>query len=241
MKTKKAAIISGGGAWGAFGAGTLARLDNDYDLVAGTSTGALMEGLVALREWDTLKEGYTSITQKNIIDNKWYLPQPIKKNGKINKLAIIAALIAGNKTFGTSDAMRKTIEKFFTYDHFLRLKETDKKIIAACQNMKQSPSKVHYFDLQNQSADQEGYQNYVDWIWFSANSPWATSLVKKEWIHENGTEYMGQWTDAGLTELVPINTVLKGGYTDIDVILHREMPEDIYEIDDITTLLENAE
>ncbi len=51
----RAAVISGGGSMGAYGAGTLAALNKDYDLVCGVSTGALMSPLVALKKWDILK------------------------------------------------------------------------------------------------------------------------------------------------------------------------------------------
>jgi predicted acylesterase/phospholipase RssA len=56
---KKGLIISGGGAFGAYGVGTLASLNKDYDIVAGISTGALMGSLVALKKFDVLKEAYT--------------------------------------------------------------------------------------------------------------------------------------------------------------------------------------
>ena len=70
MKRKKGLAVSGGGAHGAFGAGTLAGLNKDYDIAAGISTGALMTPLVLLKDFDRLKEAYTSVTDKDIFDLK---------------------------------------------------------------------------------------------------------------------------------------------------------------------------
>ena len=57
MSNRKAAVISGGGSWGAYGGGTLARLNADYDTIVGVSTGSLLAPLAALREWEVLKQG----------------------------------------------------------------------------------------------------------------------------------------------------------------------------------------
>lgn len=240
-RIKKAVIISGGGAWGAFGAGRLAKLNKNYDIIAGVSTGALMSGLVALREWDILKEGYTSVKQNDIIDSKWYRPAPVKKNGKTNIFAIIYAFLFKKPTFGTSNAMRKTIKKFFTYEQFLKLRKSKKKIAVGCQNLKQRPSKVHHFHLKSQSNDEKGYEDFVDWMWASANAPFATTIFHKEWKDDNGNIHMGQWTDGGLTELVPLDVAIQDDADEIDVIIHRPLPDNCLEIDeDIDTLLENV-
>lgn len=239
-KIKRAAIISGGGAWGAFGAGRLAKLDKNYDIVAGISTGALMSGLVALRKWDILKEGYTSVTQNDIIDKKWYRPDPIKKDGKISYLSIIYALLTKKPTIGSSKAMRKTIKKFFTYEQYLELRNSNKIISVGCQNLKQIPSKVHYFDLKSQSEGEKGYEDFIDWMWASANAPFATSIFHKEWEDKNGNTHMGQWTDGGLTELVPLDAAIKHDADEIDVIIHRPLPVEELEIDeDVITLIDN--
>ena len=67
-KIKRGLVISGGGAWGAFGAGTIAALNKKYDVIGGISTGALMSPLVALNEFDILKKAYTSVSDKDIFD-----------------------------------------------------------------------------------------------------------------------------------------------------------------------------
>jgi len=83
-ENKRGLIISGGGAFGAYGVGTLAAFDKEYDIVAGISTGALMGGLVSLRKWDVLKEAYTSVTNESIFDKKWYRPHVFNKKRKLH-------------------------------------------------------------------------------------------------------------------------------------------------------------
>jgi predicted acylesterase/phospholipase RssA len=241
-KIKRGAVISGGGAWGAYGVGLLSKLNKDYDVVAGISTGALMSPLVSLSKYNKLKEAYTSVSDKDIFDLKWYLPRPIKKNGKENIFAILLALIMGWKTFGTTKKLRKTIDKFFSYQEFEEIVNLEKDIIVGAQNLKQSPSRIHYFNIKDMEKNHKGYEDFKDWMWASANAPFGTSLIKKEWsdpLFPNKT-YMGQWTDGGLTELAPFTEVANRNCDEIDVIVHRPLPTDVYEIDSVDNLIENV-
>lgn len=233
-KLKRGLVISGGGAYGAFGAGTLAALDKDYDKIVGISTGALMSSLVALKKWETLKEAYTSVSQKDIIDKKWYKPSPFTKKGKVNIFSVIYALIARNPTLATSNNLKKLINKFISEEDYQLLKDLNKEIVVGCQNLKEKPSRIHYF-----SSNDCEFEDFKDWIWFSANAPFVLSLVHKEWTDENGIKHMGQWTDGGLTELVPITELYKSGCKEIDVIVHRQIPNKDLEIASIKNGIEN--
>lgn len=236
MKIKRGISISGGGCWGAFGAGTLAALNKNYEIGAGISTGALMMPLVILNDYATLKEAYCNTTDKDILDLAWYKPRPMKKNGDINKWAIIRALILGNPTLGTSNAMRKHIEKFLKTTDFIDINKQGKEVLVGCQNIAEEPSLVHYF-----SSRIEKFQNFKDWMWFSANYTFATSLVEKDWINELGFARTGQWADGGLTEVIPLDPILKAGCTEIDVIIHRQIPEYPHSISPVKNLIENVE
>ena len=68
--------------------------------------------LETIKEWDLLREAYTSVTDRDIFDKRWYRPMPFKKNGKINYFSIIYALLFKKNSLGTSNALRKTIDKF---------------------------------------------------------------------------------------------------------------------------------
>jgi len=142
---KRGLVVSGGGSWGAFGAGTLAGLDKEYDVAAGISTGALMTPLALLGEHEILKKAYTNTTPKDIFDLKWYKPNPINKRGKINMWAIIYALIFGNTSLATTNAMRKHIDKFMKINDYKRLIMNGKEILVGCQNYQEEPSLVHFF------------------------------------------------------------------------------------------------
>jgi predicted acylesterase/phospholipase RssA len=237
MGTKKGLVVSGGGAWGAFGAGTIAALNKDYDIAAGISTGALMTPLAVLGEWDRLKEAYTSVKDKDIFDLRWYLPRPIKKNGKVNIWAVILALLLRQSTFGTTKNMRKLIDKFVHYTDYDKIHSKNKEVLVGCQNMAELPSLLHYF-----TTNAEEFEDFKDWMWASANAAFATSLISKEW-GENpvGVKYMGQWTDGGLTEVIPLKPVIDSGCDEIDVIIHRPQPTYIYEIDKVENLIDNVE
>ncbi len=69
---KTALVVSGGGSKGAFAAGVIKRLaqefpDINFDILIGTSTGALIVPLVALDELDLLEQVYTTVKTEDII------------------------------------------------------------------------------------------------------------------------------------------------------------------------------
>jgi hypothetical protein len=65
--------------------------------------------LVGLKEWEILKNAYTSIDNKNIFDLPWYKPTPITKSGKIRKFSILMTLLFGHKSMYSSNALRKRL------------------------------------------------------------------------------------------------------------------------------------
>lgn len=234
MSKKLGCVVSGGGAFGAFGAGTLAALNRDYKAVAGISTGALMAPMVALQEWDILKEAYTSVTQRNIIDHKWYKPQPLTKKGKVNFWAILYALLFKKKTLGTTKALKQTIDKFLTEEYYERVKQENKNVIVGCQNLNQKPSRIHYFDLL-----EESFEDFKDWMWASANASFMTSILEKEW-ELNGEKYLGQFIDGGISEIIALDVMKDMDFDEIDVIIHRPFPTDNYELEPFDTFIENV-
>lgn len=235
MNVKKAALISGGGSWGAFGGGTLARIDRDYDLIVGVSTGSLLAPLAAIRDWEILKEGYTSVDNNDIFDRCWYKGKPLSKRGKLRKIPILMTLLLGQKSICTSNAMRKTIDRFFSEDNFNELRKLDKEILVGTQNYARIPSRIHYFSSQDVE-----YEDFKDWMWCSANFPFFTSLVKKSWNNETGSFHMGLWSDGGLTDLIGINQLMMKGFKEIDIVLHRTRPVEKLEGNIINNLLDNV-
>ena len=68
-------------------------------------------------------------------------------------------------------------------------------------------------------------------MWISANAPFFTSLVSKEWYDKQilGKKYTGQWADGGISELIPLDPILTKNCDEIDVIIHR--PKTVHSIE----------
>ena len=78
----KALVISGGGSLGAWGGGVaeyLFNTGNTYDVIVGTSTGALLSPMIAMNNFAELKSAYTSMNQNDIFDIN-----PFCKDGSIS-------------------------------------------------------------------------------------------------------------------------------------------------------------
>jgi len=236
-KFKRGLCVSGGGAWGAFGAGTLARLDREYTIGAGISTGSLITPLALLGEWERLKDAYTSVNDNDIFDLKWYKPKPITKNGKPNVLAVILALILGHKTVATTQKLRDLIDKFVYSDDYQRLQLSDKEAMVGCQNLTEYPSTLHFFSSKN-----EHFTDFKDWMWIAANEPFFTSLVSKEWYDPTfGEKFVGQWADGGISELIPLDPIIEANCDEIDVIIHRPKTVHSVEKHKINNLLDSVD
>lgn len=203
-------VGSGGGAWGAFGGGLseyLYRVEGRrYDLLLGTSTGSLLAPLVGLGEFDRLREAYTSVTQKSIFN-----VNPFNRKGGLRGLNLVWRTLAGRDTLGETQALRRTIQKFYTPEDHERLRELGIEVQATAMSLS-------YLDTRSFSNRRCAYQDFVDWMWASATPPVFGSLVNKH----------GQlWTDGGVREHTPILRALELGATEVDVIIHR--PEHLVE------------
>jgi NTE family protein len=243
-QVKRGLIISGGGAFGAFGVGTLAAIDKDYDVVAGISTGALMASLVSLRKWDVLKEAYTSVTNESIFDKKWYRPNVFKKNGSLNYFSLLYVLLGrlfgrnnSLNTLATTHNMRSLIDKFITEEDYNVIKNLNKEVVVAAVNINELPAKLHYFSSNDQS-----FEDFKDWTWASANAPFVTTLLEKKWYDkETDKWYIGEWTDGGLIELAPFDYVLESGVNEVDIIMHRSKAIPLKEQGLSSDMLQNVE
>lgn len=207
---KKALVISGGGALGAWGAGVAKGLydfhDKDYELYVGTSTGSLMAPLIASKEFDALEAAYTSVNSDSI-----YSVKPFKKNGKLRMLNLIWRLITGKTSIGDSSRLKCLIDKFVTENTYNIIKK-EGKIVASCV-VNLTLDEVEYY-----SSDQETLKDYKDWMEASASAPVIMNLISK-----NGNQY----TDGGIIDSVPIEYAIQKGCTEIDVIIHKQQPSDV--------------
>ncbi len=205
----RALVVSGGGSKGAFAGGMAEHFINnlgiEYDVFTGSSTGSLLIPLLASGNLAKAKEIYTHITEKDIFTINPYKVK-IKKgvvNIKIHHLNILRSFLRGNKTFGSSKKLRKTIGKFFTKTEFEAIKLSKKDVIVTVSNI--SRNIVEYKSLKEHS-----YEDFCDWVWASANFLPFMSLVTK-----NGMEY----GDGGFGNNIPIQSAIDAGATEIDVIV----------------------
>jgi len=215
-KKTRAIVASGGGAFGAWGGGTIEGLINknggDYDVCIGSSTGILLSPLTATKEMARLKEAYTSVTQESIFNIN-----PFTKKGGINVfnalyrvliLNPICKLFKGENrpTLGESENLRKTIKGLFTEQDYIKIREElGKELVAVVVNLKTGLSEY-------KSSNEYSYEDFVDWMWASSNVPIWMSLLKKE-----GSEFV----DGGIIEHIPIQGAIDRGVDEIDVIVHR--------------------
>lgn len=210
----KALVISGGGSKGAFAGGVAQYLIQEegrkYDIFVGTSTGSLLISHLALGKLDKIKEIYSNVNQKSIFNNCPFLVKNIRGNEEIsiNHWNVLRNFLAGKKTFGESENLRKLIENSLTIEEFETLKNGDSDVIITVSNL--SLNQVEYKSIKDCT-----YEDYCDWIWISANYTPFMSLVRK-----NGCEY----ADGGLGSIVPIEEAIKRGATEVDVVvLHTEV------------------
>jgi predicted patatin/cPLA2 family phospholipase len=201
FKGKKALCISGGGSMGAWAGGVIQHLtddlEKDYDLYVGTSTGSLLAPLTSIREITILKEGYTSINSDDI-----FSINPFTKNGQLHFRAILRAVMM-KKTLGESHQLRKTIKNYFKEKHFDRLAKSEKEVIAVVANLTDEIPEY-------KSSNDYEYEDFVDWLWASANVPEYMSILEKE-----GNEY----ADGAIYSHIPVQAAIDRGATEIDVIV----------------------
>ncbi len=205
----RALVISGGGAKGAYAGGVAEYLIKEcglqYDLFAGSSTGALLAPLLAAGEIDRARDVYTNVCQDDIFSSHPFIIR--KKKGiyrtKINHLGVLKMFLKGKKTFGETHALRRLIRRTFTQEHFDRVKEAPQKVVIAVSNF--SCNVVEHKYLSDCR-----YEDFVDWIWISANFIPFMSLVVKD-----GQEY----ADGGFGNFIPIVEAIDAGAKEIDVII----------------------
>lgn len=206
----KAAIISGGGCHGSFSVGLLEGLNHQYSKYYGVSTGSLISPLAALGEYKKLKEAYTSVRTKDITEKSAF-----KKNGHLNvKLVIWRALksfIGKKKTVGESKNLRKLIDKFITKDDFERLHYRDKEVIVFAYSLS-------YDEVVGFSSKENSYEDFKDFIWYSANAPIVFSLEEK--TRTPKSDNIEQWVDGGVKDVHVARLAFEEGAKEVHLFLH---------------------
>lgn len=199
----KALIISGGGSLGAWGGGVAQKLyqeGNKYDIIVGTSTGALLSPLIAKGDFKTLKHAYTSMSQTDIFEKN-----PFKADGSINLLNAIRRMVTGKTTLGDSTNLKMSVSKYLTADCFNQIKKSGTDVACCVYNIQKRQSEY-------KTAKSACYSDYLDRITASATVPIAMTTIKKD-----GCDYV----DGGVADHIPVRYLLDKNITELDVIIHR--------------------
>jgi predicted acylesterase/phospholipase RssA len=215
-ENKRALVISGGGAYGAWGGGVLEHITNNgerrYDQIVGTSTGSLMAPLVALGDYERLQRAYTNVTQEDIFN-----VNPFNTDGEPKVAKILWRMTWGYRTVGESAPLRRLIKNFLKPQDFekLRTEQPGLELVVTCYNM--SEGRVEFKNINDPTLP---YEQAVDWIWASANSPLFMSIAEI-----GGQDY----TDGGVAEHTPVRYFFQPGGDRqpewpgaLDLIIHRQ-------------------
>lgn len=205
---KRALVISGGGAKGAWAGGLIQYLieekNYDWDMYFGTSTGSLLIPLIALKEIKKLKDAYTNVTNKNIFSinpfGGW-----ANKPTNINALNAIWRVITCKTSLGESKRLHRLIEKTFSESEYREVINSGKIIYPCVVNYTEGVEE--YACNMNTS-----YSQYILYTLASASVPIAMNL-----IDINGYLYL----DGGVLQHAPIQKAIDEGADEIDIIILR--------------------
>ena len=197
MKTK-AIVLSGGGDKGAFTVGVIKKLleqGNNFDMIAGTSTGALISPLLAVGEIEKLKTIYTSIKKSDVL--------------KTDNPFVRAA--AGNSMYDVSP-LRDLVKKNITNDVYQKIMNSNKLIFISTVSL--NNSQITYF---TNSTSIKGNSKYDVVQWKNRNeliecimaSSVQPVLMPPEIINGNN------FVDGGLKEFIPVDIAIDAGASDI--------------------------
>lgn len=206
----RALVISGGGSKGAFAVGALKYLmlerGIDFDVLAGTSTGALIVPMVAAlgkAALSTLETEYTTVTTGDILDG---LPA--------------VRVVEGKPSLHGSKPLRQRIEKNVTDGVFKSLKDSAKRMAVTAVDLHDGKL-VYYQTGQKPIASDdvvvqvENRDQLVNAIHASASFPVFMPPVANTRPGTNKDTYV----DGGVREYVPIEIAIDAGADEIVAII----------------------
>lgn len=187
MPIKRALVLSGGGAKGAFTVGALkylmVEMGMHFDIVIGTSTGALMAPLVAIQDIANLIHFYENVEQQDIL---------------VDRPDLLAFLFSD--ALNDSGPLERLIQRFFgDEDRYQRLLQSQTEVFVTVVNMQ--TGKVEYGN-----PHQDPKPVFLKKILASASVPVMMPPVK---IGES------QYVDGGVKEIAPLSKAIDEGATHI--------------------------
>ena len=205
---KRALVISGGGAKGAYAVGALQHivgtLGITFDLAAGTSTGGLIVPLILLGELELLKHVYSNVETKDILKPKRFIFNPLARATALNDVGPLA----------------KQISKTVTQDRVDRLLASNKELFVTTVNV-QSQKTVYF----HTSATARSSNPDVDLIRMTDRETMLRAVLATACIPffmpaidiPKGSDQ--QYLDGGLRDVTPLQIAIDNGATEIYCIV----------------------
>lgn len=204
---KNALVISGGGAKGSFAVGVLKYIllnkpDIRFDIICGTSTGALIAPYAALGNIAALERIYTTMKTEDII-LKGDISKRVIMNNSLFDVSPLVNLVRQNYPQNIFDSLRNSPSQVF--------------FASVCL---QTGRVVHFSNKDMIAPDGYDVIKLNDWdemiraIIASADQPVFTPPIKIRSTDATPRQYV----DGGVREYAPIRVALDNGATDIYVV-----------------------
>ena len=201
---KNALVVSGGGSKGAFAVGAIEVLRENgitFDIVTGTSTGALISPFVVTDETQVLRSLYTSIRTEDIIRKR-------------NLFDILT-----HDSIYDSNPLWSLLNSVITQDRYRKIIDSSVELYVTTVNLQ--TGQIEYWN-QHQSGpigsssgnEPLSYQALLRAVFASASEPVLMPNVR---IQDEGNQY----TDGGVREYAPLKIAIDNGATRIYAIVHR--------------------
>jgi len=209
---KTALIISGGGSKGAFAVGVLKfifsqRPDIRFDMICGTSTGALIAPLAALREIGELERIYTSVETKDIL-LKGNLVDRLLNHNSLYDTSPLAALVTRTVSSARyNQLLAAGVDIFLTAVSLQTQKITYFTLGSTGATLPVSPD----YDLIAVANREEFLRAVVA----SADQPVLMPPIEIRSTPEQPRQYV----DGGVREQIPLQVAIDNGATEIYVIV----------------------
>jgi len=192
---KTGLVVSGGSSKGAFAVGVIGRLQEKFglkfDIVAGTSTGALIAPLVITNEVSELEMLYSTFSSAELLRVK----------GPLN-------IVRTGSVLETSRLKRVIMERVCTEERWQRIKSSNKQMFITTVNL-QTGKVVHFYTGPQAKPDQDSElvkitsrNMLVDAVFASAMQPVIMPSVQIN-------RY--QYVDGGVREVIPLQIAIANG------------------------------